>query len=79
MQRTNKLVANGWDDANGDNNVQYPDECTGAGLQMAERALTGELSHARRQRRSRPRLRAEIRRRKLPAALAATLVLRRRQ
>jgi hypothetical protein len=45
VQRTNKLVANGWDDANGDNKVQYPDECTGAGLQMGERVLTGELAH----------------------------------
>ncbi len=45
IQRTNKLIANGWDDANGDNAIQYPTECTGAGLQMAERALTGELSH----------------------------------
>jgi hypothetical protein len=43
-QRLNKLVINGWDDANGDNRVQWPDECTGAGLQMGERALTGELS-----------------------------------
>jgi hypothetical protein len=45
VQRENKLVANGWDDANGDNKVQYPQECTGAGLQMGERTLTGELSH----------------------------------
>ena len=47
LARLNKLIANGWDDANGDNVLQYPDECTGAGLQMAERALTGEDSHAR--------------------------------
>jgi hypothetical protein len=45
VQRMNKLVLNGWDDADQDNLVKYPDECTGAGLQMAERALTGELSH----------------------------------
>jgi len=45
VQRMNKLVANGWDDANADNRVQYPSECTGAGLQMGERVLTGELAH----------------------------------
>jgi hypothetical protein len=45
VQRTNKLVANGWDDANADNKVKYPDECTGAGLQMGERVLSGELAH----------------------------------
>ena len=45
VQRMNKLVLNGWDDANGDNLVQYPDECTGGGLEMGERALTGELGH----------------------------------
>jgi hypothetical protein len=45
VMRTNKLIANGWDDANADNVVQYPEECTGQGLQMAERALTGEDSH----------------------------------
>jgi hypothetical protein len=45
VQRTNKLVLNGWDDANADNKVQWPKECTGGGLQLAERALTGELSH----------------------------------
>jgi hypothetical protein len=46
IQRINKLLLNGWDDANGDNRLTWPDECTGAGLQMAERALTGELSLA---------------------------------
>ena len=44
VKRQNKLVLNGWDDANGDDIVQYPAECTGAGLQMGERALTGELA-----------------------------------
>ncbi|MEP7122971.1 MAG: hypothetical protein ABJE95_18735 [Byssovorax sp.] len=38
-----KLVVNGWNDVNGDGIVQ-PKECIGAGLQMAERALTGEFS-----------------------------------
>jgi hypothetical protein len=48
--RLNKLVLNGWDDRNGDNTVQWPDECIHVvdglprgGLQMAERSLTGEL------------------------------------
>ncbi len=45
FKRTYKLVVNGWDDANADDVVSAPDECTGAGLQMGERALTGELSH----------------------------------
>jgi len=40
-----KLVVNGWNDANADGLVQ-PGECLGGGLQMAERALTGELSIA---------------------------------
>jgi hypothetical protein len=43
VTRTNKLVVNGWDDFNQDDKIQYPMECTGAGLQMGERALTGEL------------------------------------
>jgi len=43
LKRSIKLVLNGWDDANGDDVMKYPDECTGAGLQMGERALTGEL------------------------------------
>jgi hypothetical protein len=38
-----KLVVNGWNDTNADGLVQ-PGECLGGGLQMAERALTGELS-----------------------------------
>ncbi|HTQ04167.1 MAG TPA: hypothetical protein VMI54_09930 [Polyangiaceae bacterium] len=52
--RLDKLVLNGWDDANEDGLVDWPDECarvgTGpdgqplglGGLQMAERALSGE-------------------------------------
>lgn len=40
-----KLVVNGWNDTNGDSLVQ-PAECLGAGLQLAERALTGEFSVA---------------------------------
>lgn len=52
--RLNKLVLNGWDDRNGDGIVEWPSECAGlgvgpdgqplglGGLQMAERALSGE-------------------------------------
>jgi hypothetical protein len=49
LGRLNKLVLNGWDDANRDRHVAWPDECTNVvdglprgGLQMAERTLTGE-------------------------------------
>jgi len=41
-----KLVVNGWNDANGDGVVQFPGECLGGRLQLAERALTGEFSIA---------------------------------
>ena len=78
VKRQNKLVLNGWDDANGDDLVQYPAECTGAGLQMGERALTGELArlddHGDRDR----DCVIEISLAKRPAALAAELVLQRR-
>jgi hypothetical protein len=52
--RLNALVLNGWDDRNGDDRIQWPDECAHlgrgpdglplglGGLQMGERALTGE-------------------------------------
>ncbi len=50
LGRLNKLVLNGWDDRNGNRFVDWPGECATAsggvphgGLQMAERALTGEL------------------------------------
>ena len=54
VARLNKLVLNGWDDRDGDQLVEWPDECahlgTGpdgqplglGGLQMAERVLSGE-------------------------------------
>jgi hypothetical protein len=45
VQRNMKLIVNGWNDKNRDGVVQ-PDECMGGRLQMAERALTGELSIA---------------------------------
>jgi len=48
--RLDKLVLNGWDDRDGDKEIAWPDECVSVidglprgGLQMAERALTGEL------------------------------------
>ena len=43
IARVNKLFLNGWDDLNGDQHVDGPQECLGARLQMAEQALTGEL------------------------------------
>ena len=54
VARLNKLVLNGWDDRDGDQLIEWPDECarvgTGpdgrplglGGLQMAERVLSGE-------------------------------------
>jgi hypothetical protein len=57
VARLNKLVLDGWDDRNGNQLVDYPEECVGqpvegagdpgggashGGLQMAERTLTGE-------------------------------------
>jgi len=77
VKRQNKLVLNGWDDANGDDTVQYPAECTGAGLEMGERALTGELArvadHGDRDRDCVPEISTVHR----PAALGAELVLQR--
>jgi hypothetical protein len=43
IQRVNKLYLNGWDDLNGDENIDDPQECLGARLQMGEQALTGEI------------------------------------
>jgi hypothetical protein len=51
IARLDKLVLNGWDDRDGDRQVNWPAECVNVdgnglprgGLQMAERALTGEL------------------------------------
>lgn len=49
IARLNKLVLNGWDDRDDDGEVDWPSECAflvgtspRGGLQMAERALTGE-------------------------------------
>jgi hypothetical protein len=53
ISRLVKLVLNGWDDVNDDGIVDWPSECVRVegglprgGLQMAERALTGELGMA---------------------------------
>ena len=49
LARLNKLILNGWDDANDNGQVDYPGECLkppaglASGLMLAERALTGEL------------------------------------
>ncbi|HEY7955693.1 MAG TPA: hypothetical protein VII38_10380, partial [Polyangia bacterium] len=77
-KRTFKLVVNGWDDANADDKVQYPSECTGAGLQMAERALTGELSRPADGPDRDHDCVKEISYAQLPAALAAQIVLKRK-
>lgn len=45
LKRMYKLVLNGWDDRNGNDLVDYPDECLSARLELGERALTGELGH----------------------------------
>jgi hypothetical protein len=49
LARLNKLVLNGWDDRDDDDTVDWPDECVmrlgdmpRGGLQLGERALTGE-------------------------------------
>ncbi|HEX4462552.1 MAG TPA: hypothetical protein VIA18_31460, partial [Polyangia bacterium] len=79
VKRTNKLIANGWDDTNGDDIVQYPSECTGAGLQMGERALTGELARPEDGGDRDHDCVLEISLAKRPAALAAELILQRRK
>jgi hypothetical protein len=43
IARAIKLYLNGWDDLNGDQVIDKPQECLGGRLQMAEQALTGEL------------------------------------
>ena len=45
IKRSYKLIVNGWNDRNQDDVIQYPQECTTTGMEMAERALTGELGH----------------------------------
>ena len=43
IARVNKLYLNGWDDLNGDQHVDKPDECLTARMQIGEQALTGEI------------------------------------
>jgi hypothetical protein len=77
LERMYKLVVNGWDDVNRDGRLDYPRECTGAGLEMAERALTGEFANpADLGDRDHDCVR-EISAAGLPAALAAEVDLRR--
>jgi hypothetical protein len=43
IERVIKLYLNGWDDLNGDQVIDSPQECLAGRMQMAEQALTGEL------------------------------------
>jgi hypothetical protein len=72
-----KLVVNGWNDENGDGLVQ-PAECLGGRLQMAERALTGEMSMAVDQGDRDHDCVPDISAAGLPAALAAVVVFERK-
>jgi hypothetical protein len=72
-----KLVVNGWNDANHDELVQ-PTECLGGRLQMAERALTGELSVASDMGDRDHDCVPDIATAGLPAALAAEMVIERK-
>jgi hypothetical protein len=78
-KRSFKLVVNGWDDANADDQLKYPDECTGGGLEMGERALTGELSRPSDNGDRDSDCVQEISVVKLPAALGAELTITRKQ
>jgi hypothetical protein len=83
MKRTFKLVVNGWDDANGDDGWYgdpltddlWKQECTGAGLQMGERALTGETARQSEGPDRDHDCVPEISAAQLPSALAAEIVL----
>ena len=72
-----KIVVNGWNDANGDGIVQ-PTECIGGGLQMAERALTGEFSIVTDKGDRDHDCVPDIATAGVPAALAAELVIERK-
>ena len=87
LGRLRKLVLNGWDDRNNDNKVDYPAECMQVratlprgGLQLAERALTGELGLLNSEERSQTSDRdhdcvPEIDDALLPASLGAAVVI----
>ena len=72
-----KLVVNGWNDKNGDGVVQST-ECIGGGLQMAERALTGEFSIVTDKGDRDHDCVPDIASAGVPAALAAELVIERK-
>jgi hypothetical protein len=46
IARVNKLYLNGWDDLNGNQEVDYPQECLQGRMQQGEQALTGELGRS---------------------------------
>ncbi len=81
VKRSYKLILNGWNDRNQDDVVQYPGECTtvdgggdiGVGMEMAERALTGELGHLADDGERDHDCVKELSKRSLPAALGAEL------
>jgi hypothetical protein len=73
LKRSFKLVVNGWNDRNLDDQIQYPTECIGAGLQMGERALTGEFGYAASDGDRDEDCVKEISRVQLPAALGSEL------
>jgi hypothetical protein len=75
--QTMKIVVNGWNDTNGDAVVQ-PEECLGARLQMAERALTGEFSIAADKGDRDHDCVPDIATAKLPAALAGEITIERK-
>ncbi|MHB8419687.1 MAG: hypothetical protein ACYDCL_16545 [Myxococcales bacterium] len=77
LVRSYKLVLNGWDDRNQDGILQYPDECLITGMEMAERALTGELGHPQDSGDRDHDCVKELSYRGLPAALGAELDIRR--
>jgi hypothetical protein len=78
FKRMHKLILNGWDDVNANDQVDWPMECIGAGLQMGERALTGEFAKPSDNGDRDQDCVKEISAAGLPAALGANLELTRR-
>ena len=77
LKRSYKLVVNGWNDRDQNDVIRYPAECAGKGLEMGERALTGELGHPQDDGDRDHDCVKEISYVSLPAALAAELDLTR--
>jgi hypothetical protein len=75
VKRSYKLVLNGWNDRNQDDVIQYPEECMPTGMEMVERALTGELGHPADMGERDHDCVWELSYRSLPAALGAELVI----